>query len=245
MKISDRVYWVGSGTVGISAQGDCHTYLIEGDNSLALIDCGMNADPQAILENVKREGHDIGRIRYCFLTHAHYDHAGGCYALRKLGIQMVGSSMADAVLRNGAIQTYGLAGDDAFLHNWRSMPISQLDIVAQGKREFDLGGVVVRTVKTPGHSPDSMCYLAMNDKGKRRELFSGDTIFYKGFISVLAPPLNDLQHYPQGLKALHALNVDGLYPGHLMWVLQNGQQYIDTAIEAFENGQMPPNKPFS
>ncbi len=244
MKISGRIYWVGSGAVGLSAEGDCHTYAIAGDNAIALVDCGMAADPVRILENMRADGLDIGRLKYCLLTHAHYDHAGGCKALSEMGVRVVGAPMADQVLKKGAIEAYGLDGGAPWLENWRRVPRTRLDEEAYDGWQLDLGGVNVRAILTPGHSPDSVCYLALTGDG-RRELFSGDTVFYKGFISVLAPPLNDLARYPQGLRALDGLNVDGLYPGHLMWVLKDGQQYIDIANRAFAAHQMPVNKPFS
>ena len=79
----------------------------------------------------------------------------------------------------------------------------------------------------------------------RAELFSGDTVFYRGFISLLSTPLNDLQNYSKGLQKLDGLAVDGLYPGHLLWVINGGQQYIDIANAAFKSGRLPTPKPFS
>ena len=69
MRITDRIYWVGSGCVGISAPGDCHTYLIEGDDALALVDCGMSADPRAILEEIRRDAslNEYRRDLFCSL----------------------------------------------------------------------------------------------------------------------------------------------------------------------------------
>lgn len=244
MKIKDNVYWVGSGAVGLSAEGDCHTYVIEGSESLAMVDCGMAADPVRILRNMEHDGLDICKLRYCLLTHAHYDHAGACASLRHQGISIAGALKADQVLRKGAIDFYGLASRDEGMHRWREMPRSQVDILLEDGQMLSLGDVSITAIHTPGHSPDSVCYLAKMPNG-RRELFSGDTVFYKGFISVLVPPLNDLQHYPQGIRALAGMSIDGLYPGHLMWVLEGGQQYIDIANAAFSAHQMPANKPFS
>lgn len=244
MKIAERIYWVGSGAVGISAEWDCHTYLVEGSDGLALIDCGMCADPVRILENVRADGLDPRSIKYCLLTHAHYDHAGGCEALRRSGVRLAGSVVADEVLQKGAIDFYGLCGAEASMAPWREMGRSALDQTLKTGDTLSLGDVRATAILTPGHSLDSACYLFEMPSGMRA-LFSGDEIFYKGFISVLAPPLNDLAHYPQGLEALGGLEIDGLFPGHLMWVLKGGQQYIDIARQAFAEMRMPVNKPFS
>lgn len=245
MRIAERIYWVGSGCVGISAPGDCHTYLIEGDDGLALVDCGMAPNPQAIFEEMRRDGLDPAQLRYCFLTHAHYDHAGGCRALQAQGVRIVGSPVADEVLRRGAVDFYSLQGSGPWIENWRNMPACRLDSLAENGASYDLGRVTIRAIATPGHSPDSICYLMTQADNDRKDLFSGDTVFYKGFISVLHPALNDLKHYPEGIHALAGLGVDGLFPGHLMWVRSGGQQYIDIADQAFCAGQMPVNKPFS
>jgi glyoxylase-like metal-dependent hydrolase (beta-lactamase superfamily II) len=164
--------------------------------------------------------------------------------LREHGVRIVGSALADTVLRQGPANYYGLTDAMKTVDQWREVPLSRIDDIAADGQEFDLGGIVVRAIHTPGHSPDSVCYLASMPDG-RGDLFSGDTVFYKGFISLLAPPFNDLAHYPKGIAALSGLKVDGLFPGHLMWVLSGGQQYIDIAHRAFSSNSMPVPKPFS
>jgi glyoxylase-like metal-dependent hydrolase (beta-lactamase superfamily II) len=244
MKIADRVYWVGSGAIGLSEPGDCHTYVLEGSDALALIDCGMHADPARILRNMEADGLNLNKLRFCLLTHVHYDHVGGCKSLQRAGISIVGSRLSDTILQTGCIDYYKLTSTAPWMENWRAMPSIRLDRTLDDQEVLSLGDVAVKAIHTPGHSPDSVCYLGLMPDG-RKELFSGDEVFYKGFISVLSPPLTDLQHYPQGIQALSALRVDGLYPGHLIWVLQNGQQYIDIVHKAFCEHQMPVNKPFS
>jgi glyoxylase-like metal-dependent hydrolase (beta-lactamase superfamily II) len=78
MKLCERIYLVGSGSVGLSDPGDCHVYLIDGGQELALVDAGCGAGAQRILENIRRCGCDRSKIRYLLLTHAHRDHARGC-----------------------------------------------------------------------------------------------------------------------------------------------------------------------
>lgn len=244
MKITDRVYWVGSGAVGLSNEGDCHVYVIEGDESLAMIDCGLSVNPAKILDNMAHDGLAIDKLTYCLLTHAHNDHASACNHLKALGVKIGGSELTGTILKTGAIDFYQLNSSRNWLTSWENMPLSDLDIILADKQQLSLGDVTLTAIYTPGHSIDSVCYLAEMPDG-RRELFSGDTVFYKGFISVLSPPLNDLQNYPKGLSALSGLQIDGLFPSHLMWVLKNGQQFIDIANNSFRDYKMPVNKPFS
>ena len=243
MKIKDRVYWVGSGAVGLSADGDCHTYLIEGDDALALVDCGMAFDPKKILERVESDGLDVAKIRYCFLTHSHFDHAGGCEALRKMGIHIVGSVEADKILQVGAQEYYNLDSNIKDFKPWCAVPISQLDIIASHHQKFDLGRVEVEALETPGHSPDSMCFIMTC--GEDKNAFTGDQVFYKGMINVLAPQFSDHKHFVEGMLPLRGQGIKGLFPGHLMWVIDGGQKHIDIAIDILLRGHMPVNKPFS
>ncbi len=40
-----------------------------------------------------------------------------------------------------------------------------------------LGGIQLKSLNTPGHSPDSICILLTNEQGKELALFTGDTLF--------------------------------------------------------------------
>lgn len=40
-----------------------------------------------------------------------------------------------------------------------------------------IGKISLSALNTPGHSPDSICVLAMDDKGKPKAIFTGDTLF--------------------------------------------------------------------
>src|SRR5690349_21076539 len=82
MRLTDEVYLVGGGPVkdfGLSNEPDCHVYLIDGGDELALVDCGMAEGDslERILSNVQRDELDPARIRTLILTHYHMDHAGG------------------------------------------------------------------------------------------------------------------------------------------------------------------------
>ena len=78
MQLTERVYLCGSGALGLSAKGDCHTYAIRDQQDLAMVDCGMMENPEAIIANLKKDGLDPARVKFILLTHAHFDHIGGC-----------------------------------------------------------------------------------------------------------------------------------------------------------------------
>lgn len=40
-----------------------------------------------------------------------------------------------------------------------------------------LGKLTLKAINTPGHSPDSICVLVLDEKGRQQALFTGDTLF--------------------------------------------------------------------
>lgn len=43
--------------------------------------------------------------------------------------------------------------------------------------EIKIGNATLKALNTPGHSPDSICILAINENGKEEAVFTGDTLF--------------------------------------------------------------------
>lgn len=48
---------------------------------------------------------------------------------------------------------------------------------AKDGEEFKLGKLTFRVLHTPGHTPESSCYLLLDEKGKEYSVFTGDTLF--------------------------------------------------------------------
>ncbi len=104
MQLSEDVYLVGSGALGFDLTDpfDCHVYLIDGGDELALVDTGAGLGHDAILANIAAHGFDPGRLRAVLLTHAHADHAGGAARLYlELGLSVAASPLAADRVRRG------------------------------------------------------------------------------------------------------------------------------------------------
>src|SRR5918996_2867844 len=86
MQLGERIHLVGSGAMGFDLTDpyDCHVFLLDGGDELALVDVGAGMGAEAVLENVRAAGFDPARIRHVLLTHAHVDHAGGAARFRAL-----------------------------------------------------------------------------------------------------------------------------------------------------------------
>lgn len=49
--------------------------------------------------------------------------------------------------------------------------------VAQNKERIQVGALEIEVLHTPGHTPESVCYLVHNEEGKPESIFTGDTLF--------------------------------------------------------------------
>jgi glyoxylase-like metal-dependent hydrolase (beta-lactamase superfamily II)/rhodanese-related sulfurtransferase len=55
---------------------------------------------------------------------------------------------------------------------------TKYDVIhAQDNQEFKLGKLKIRVLHTPGHTPESSCFLLLDENGKEHAVFTGDTLF--------------------------------------------------------------------
>jgi glyoxylase-like metal-dependent hydrolase (beta-lactamase superfamily II)/rhodanese-related sulfurtransferase len=91
------------------------------------------------------------KIKYVFETHFHADFVSGHIDLSR---------------RVGAPIVYG---PDA---------TTEYDVYnAHDGEVFKLGKVSIKVLHTPGHTPESACFLLLDEAGREHALFSGDTLF--------------------------------------------------------------------
>src|SRR4029077_6514933 len=90
-------------------------------------------------------------VKYIFETHFHADFVSGHLDLAKA---------------TGAPIVYGPDTETSF-------PIYK----AKDAEIFSLGDIRLEVLHTPGHTLESSCYLVKDEHGKRRAIFSGDTLF--------------------------------------------------------------------
>jgi hydroxyacylglutathione hydrolase len=91
------------------------------------------------------------KIKYVFETHFHADFVSGHIDLAK---------------RVGAPIIYGPQANTSY------KVINAVD-----GQEFKLGKLTFRVLHTPGHTPESSCYLLMDENNKEHAVFTGDTLF--------------------------------------------------------------------
>ncbi len=100
------------------------------------------------IERAEKAG---AKIKYVFETHFHADFVSG---------------HVDLSQKTGAKIVYGPTASPAFDAH-----------IAKDGEEFKVGKLSFRVLHTPGHTMESTCYLLLDETGKEKALFSGDTLF--------------------------------------------------------------------
>ncbi|WP_234735095.1 MBL fold metallo-hydrolase [Tellurirhabdus bombi] len=100
---------------------------------------------------VRKAEQDNATIKYVFETHFHADFVSG---------------HLDLAHKTGATIVYG--------------PNAKTDFdayTATDGEEFSIGRIKLKVLHTPGHTMESTTYLLLDEEGKQRAIFTGDTLF--------------------------------------------------------------------
>jgi hydroxyacylglutathione hydrolase len=243
VQLAERIHLVGSGSFGFDLTDpyDCHIYLVDGGGELGLVDVGAGMGAIDVLENVRLDGFDPGRISHIVCTHAHGDHAGGAARMRSLlphASLSVSRDVADLVRagdeRGASIDVARAAG--IYPVDYRLEPCAVDGELVDGDR-IVLGDVVLECIDTPGHARGHVSFIL--DYDGRRSLFGGDAVFYGGRILLQSTHDCSLQETIATLRKLRGLAIDALLPGHLAFSLTYGQRHIETANRVLDRLLVP------
>ncbi len=112
---------------------------------------------QRVFAMVDEDGY---RIRRALFTHGHWDHIGGIPEIAELGVEEIAIHRAAA--SHPKVLEFASTG-------------GRVKILEDGDR-VDAGGVPIQALHTPGHQPESTCYL-VGSPDQPEALLGGDTIF--------------------------------------------------------------------
>lgn len=96
---------------------------------------------------------------------------------------------------------------------------------------------MITPILLKGHSPGLLCYFLKT--AEKNVLFTSDQVFINGAIGLLNCPGSELNDYRKDIGKLADLQVDAIFPGHRLFVLSNGQEHIDKAIESLSKVFVP------
>jgi hydroxyacylglutathione hydrolase len=239
MRILPTLAVVGSLQFGLSGRLDCHVYAITGPKGTVLIDAGAGTDSAAILKNLEQ---DLGSrtLEAILITHAHADHFAGAAELRQLtGCKVIAPAQSRAVIEYADEVASGLTKarvQGVYPQNFQ-LTRCPVDTVLEDGQGIDISGFRFKTFQVRGHSDDSLCYLL--DLDGCQWLFTGDVVFYGGTLGVINADGSSMEGYRTDLSKLQGLGVDGLFPGHGLFTLRDGQRHIDLAVEQSLKGFLP------
>lgn len=247
MRLTRDVGLVGGGNFGfnLSAPLDCHIYLIDGGDELALVDAGLggpHGESETILANIRDDGYDVDRISTLILTHYHADHAGGAADMRRLlGVEVAGEELTAKTLEAGDEDVISLpfakaAGFYPSDYVYEPCPVAR--VLREGE-SFNVGRLKVTPYETPGHSHGHLSFLI--EGGDRTYLIGGDLVFAGG--TIIAQNIHDcsIQEYGASMKKMAGVPFDALLPGHLSISLRDGKRHVDLAASAFGKLMIPRN----
>ena len=119
-----------------------NAYYIESNNEAIIIDPLRNPNPYIELTKKRNSS-----IKYIFETHFHADFVSGHFNLSKI---------------SGAKIIFGPKANSDNLEFLSS----------ENNQEFILGNIKIRVIHTPGHTPESSCYLLIDSKGNYIKRFN-------------------------------------------------------------------------
>jgi hydroxyacylglutathione hydrolase len=247
VRLTPDVALIGGGNFGfnLSAPLDCHVYLIDGGDELAIVDAGLggpHGETETILANIKQDGFDTDRISSLLLTHYHGDHAGGAADFhRLLGLTVRASELAGKALEVGDEDVISLPFAKAagfYPADYVFQPCPVGGTLREGE-SFRVGRLTVTPYDTPGHCRGHVSFLL--EGGDRKCLIGGDLIFFGGTIIAQNIPDCSIQEYGESAKKMAKVDFDALLPGHFSISLRDGKRHVDAAAAAFGNLMVPRN----
>lgn len=229
--INDHLWYLGREETGV--------YVLKGSKSLMIISGGMCYIIRDVLDQMQRFGIDTGKIGGMLILHAHFDHLGiiPYFKRRWPGMEVLASARAwEVVKMKKAIDTINAFSQMVTEKMGFMQAVTPYDlywrqdvsgsIVKEGD-SFDLGGVHVDIIETPGHSSCSISAYVPEMKA----LFASDGggIPFKDMIIPLGN--SNFTQFQQSLEKLKSLEVDYLCADHYGYVTgDEAGEFIGQAI---------------
>ena len=158
--------------------GDNFSYVVAEESTKEAAVVDPSFNSEAIIQLTRKYGLNI---KFVINTHCHYDHIEGNETIK-------------SVFRSKIVA--------------HKLSKAEKDIEVIEGDKLMIGGIIMKVIHTPGHSPDSICLLV------DRKLITGDTLFVKGCGRTDLPG-GSHKDLKSSLLRLMNLNDDiEVYPGH-------------------------------
>lgn len=192
MKLQDGVYWYREKGVL-----DANTYVIKGEQTV-LIDPGLGNYLGLLLKEMQDDGIAPKEVDVIAITHLHPDHCDATAALKEV-------SGAKVAVHSSQWEYRDLLLEEASRVLGIEAKKFEVDFVFEDRLEH----TELRIQHTPGHSPESICFYAVDKK----TLISGDLVFDKG-IGRTDLPFGNTEELINSINTISTLDTELLLPGH-------------------------------
>jgi glyoxylase-like metal-dependent hydrolase (beta-lactamase superfamily II) len=212
-------------TTPFAKTGTVFLYLVKGDRN-ALIDTGAADSPEKVLQGALAEmGLSFTDVDLILNTHAHLDHTGGNQETKRRSkapihlhagdVTMARSTEAQVEFHCAPLRTLefppdALAEREAHVRTNAGEPAGA-DVLLQEGERIDLGGgMVLRVLHTPGHTPGHVTFF-WEAEGMA---FTGDAVQGQGSRPGAYPYYFDAPAYRRSLRKLREADPRVLCLGH-------------------------------
>jgi glyoxylase-like metal-dependent hydrolase (beta-lactamase superfamily II) len=185
---------------------------------LVLVDTGPESVFTAVAAGVQKLGFELRDVRYILASHIHLDHTGAAWRwAREVGAKIyvhpngAPHLVNPSKLLSSATRIYG----DKMNYLWGATEaIPEEQVIAMTDSDFQLGGLRLRAIATPGHANHHNAYWIKS----QRILFAGDVAGVRigsgPAIPPLPPPEINLELWRDSLEKIRALKPASIYITH-------------------------------
>jgi glyoxylase-like metal-dependent hydrolase (beta-lactamase superfamily II) len=204
-----------------------NSLLVEGQNKRVLIDPSLG---------VVARSNNLPEVDQIMLSHVHEDHVAGVHLFPNIPCIC---HEADALgLRDlaGMMEIYGFEGDfrqefeKTVLEEFFYEPRPDTETFTEGAA-FDLGGVTIKVVHTPGHTRGHCCFLI--EWAESKLVYLGD-IELTGFGPYYGDNWSSLEDFERSMQKLKEIDVEYWLTFHHKGLIESREAFL-TMLEAFES----------
>lgn len=170
-----NVYTIGTPIIPV-----VNSFLLQDpvSNNIIMFDTGACSDSKAFKANWLLLDLDPINVSAIFFTHGDIDHVANAFNTSELINKPKFMSSKDETLINGgdrfcaccgAIKAYGPTLPD-------DPNLSLFEMEAGFSKDYRFGGLTIKAILTPGHTPGSVVYRVEEDNSSTALYFTGDTI---------------------------------------------------------------------
>ncbi len=241
MRVAPNIHLVASGVqgCGLTDDLDCNCWLFDVGADLILFDTGAGLDLDRILAVLREDGLPPERLTHVFLTHAHADHSGGAYEIKRhTKCKLLCGGVTADLLGKGedafsltVARRAGVYPPDYIFR--RPIP----DIILTSGEVMAIGNAQVFVIATPGHSLDHISFLI--EQAGSAALVTGDAMMHSGRIIYQDIYDFNIRQSADSIRHLSTIDFDTLLPGHGLFVRSGGRRHVEAAIAHMDQLKTP------